>query len=200
MVALFLASLALAADPTGFSLETRYTNSFGPDAWGSLHFRADAQPGLQVGALLIGGNRDAAIATTRRTLRLTDEVVVGFELQLGMIRTVNKDQPGGPTAGFATETRVAFDPLTVHLEGGHLHGIGLFAEGGVDVALAEAWTLSPRLRAETWSGDRDPALRVQMGLGHSWRSGFFVSAAGSAGGRDVVHMGPGFTFDIGRSL
>ncbi len=202
MVALItlLATAAIAADTGGFSVETRYTNSFGPDAWGSLHVQAHAQPGLEIGALLIGGNRDAALGTARRTLRLSDEVHIGAELQLGMLRTVNEDELGGPTAGFAIGTTGVLDPISVQVEGGYLHGIGVFGEGGVDVAVTEAWTLSPRLRAETWSGGRDPALRVQMGLAHRWRSGLYVSAAASAGGRDVVHMGPGFALNFGRSL
>ena len=200
MVVLSMLAVAAYADPGAFSVETRYTNSFGPDAWGSLHARAQAQPGLEVGALIIGGNRSAVLGTTRRVLRLSDAASFGAELQLGTIRTVNDNLLGGPTAGFATGFSFLIDTITIQLEGGYLHGVGVYGEGGVDVTLSEFWTLSPRLRTETWSGDRDPALRVQMGLGHTWRSGLFISAAGSAGGRDVVHMGPGFTLDLGRSL
>ena len=54
MVTLALAGLALA-QVQAFSLETRYANAFGGDAWGLAHLRAEAAPKLEIGAMAIGG-------------------------------------------------------------------------------------------------------------------------------------------------
>lgn len=196
MVSLLPVLLGIAATARGaggFSLRTAYTNSFGPDAYGMVHLQGMAAPGLEVGALGLGGTQPGWVGTAARTVRVADRVALRGELRLGMLRAA------GPTAGFDFGGAVAAGPVDVVLGGGWLHHVGYDLRSGVDAPLADAWTLSPRLRVETWAGDRDPALRVELGLRWALSESLWLSAAGSAGGRDVLHMGPGAALGLGWS-
>jgi len=193
LLAVVLLALSTPALAGGFSVRSAYTSSYGPDAYGLVHVGAQAGPDLEVGALWVGGNQPALLASAARTLRLHDLLVVRGELLLGMLRRE------GPSGGFELGARLDAHALTVVVEGGLLAGLGSFAEAGVDTTLAEGWVFQPRLRVETWAGDRDPALRVGLGLRRETASGWWVEVAGSAGGRDVLHMGPGLVLALGRS-
>ena len=198
MAALALAScLCSPALAGGFTLETAYTSSFGPDSYGTMHLRAHTDRRLTVGALLLGGTEQAALVTTGQTLSLSKVVDIRGELQLGMLRT-NTNTAGGPTGGFIVGADFHLAPLSITTSFGFLNGVGFYEEGGVEVKLSERWLLKPRLRAETWAGDRDLALRVGMGVEHRTRSGWRIGLLASAGGRDVRHMGPGFVLNFGR--
>ena len=189
--------LAAPAMAGGFTLETAYTSSFGPDSYGTMHLRAHTNKGLTVGALLLGGTEQAALVTTGHKLTLSKVVEARGELQLGMLRT-NTTTGGGPTGGFALGVDFHLAPLSITTSFGFLNGVGFYEEGGVDVKLGERWLLKPRLRTETWAGGRDLALRIGMGLEHRTRSGWRIGLLASAGGRDVRHMGPGFVLNFGR--
>ncbi len=192
-----LLAMAMAAD---FSVETRYASAFGPDAWGTARVRAEAAEDLEVGALLVGGTRAAVFASAGKRLHLHDRIHWRPELLVGMRRT-SADAEGGPVAGFDNEWVITpVDTLDAVVGGGYVPGIGGWFEGGVDAHTTDRWTLHPRLRAGTWAGDRDLALRVELGLSHRWTSGWFVRAAAGAGGRDTVHLGPSAALTVGRRL
>lgn len=189
----------LAWSAPDFSVETHYASAFGPDAWGTAHLRAEAADDLEVGALMIGGTRAAVLASARKGLALHERVHWRGELLLGMRRTT-VDEQGGPVVGFESRLAVrAADPVDAVAGGGYLPGVGGWFEAGVDARSGARWTLQPRLRAGTWAGDRDPAVRVELGLSHRWTSGWFFGAAVGAGGRDTVHLGPSAAFTLGRS-
>lgn len=198
MVTLLLAGLAHAAGPD-FSLETRYASAFGPDAWATAHLRAEATDGLDVGVFLLGGTRSAALASARQAVGDPDRAVWRGELLFGLRRTA-VDQPGGPTVGATSDlTVVAADPVALFAGGGVLPGVGGWFEGGVDAHATGRLTLHPRLRAGTWAGDRDLALRAELGASLTDRRGWFLRASVGAGGRDTVHLGPSATLAFGRS-
>ena len=184
MVTLALAGLALA-QVQAFSLETR--------------LRAEAAPKLEIGAMAIGGNRTALLASVRRRVPLGEAVAWDVELLVGMRRT-QAPQPGGPTAGAQIGWTVGVSPAVDAVAGGGwIPGIGGFGEAGVDARSGSHWGVHPRLRAGTWAGDRDLALRVEIGASYRQDNGGFVRASLGAGGRDTVHLGPGFTLTVGRS-
>lgn len=192
---LLAAALGSGASAAGFSAETRYASAAGPDAWGSLDVRATAASGVHTGALVLGGTRSAVLGTFGGSFA-PGPLTVDLTASAGMMRTT-VDRVGGPTGGVGAE--VGFDRgLPVSLGGGYLFGIGFWAEGGVDPALGDRVALLPRLRLDTWSGERDPALRAGIGVQWTHRDGAFVAVSASAGGRDVVHLGPGFTLSFGR--
>jgi hypothetical protein len=196
---MWLCVMAAFAAEGEWQASSRYASAFGPDAWGMLSVDAGASDALHVGARFIGGSRIAALGAFGGTLRLRPIEVSGTAL-LGVRRT-HVEQEGGPVAGFETRVRLtATDELDAVGSLEVLPGIGGWFEGGVDADVAHRWTLQPRLAAGTWAGDRDPAIRVELGLDHRFLSGFFVSAAASAGGRDTVHMGPGARLALGRRL
>lgn len=191
MVTLLLGtSLASAA---GFWTSASWTDSYGPDAYAQLQVAAQARPGLEVGALMVGGTRSALYGDAARTLRLGQGVQLRGELRLGMV------EDDGADAGFGLGARVAAGPLTAVAEGGWTGGLGWQILGGVDAPLSERWTLRPRLRAETWAGDRDVALRAGLGLRHDGARGLWWALDASAGGRDVFHLGPGVSLIVGRT-
>lgn len=195
MVTLFLASLALAQD---FSVETRYASAFGPDAWGTVRLRGEAAQDLELGALVVGGTRSAVFASAGRRFG-SDPVWWRGEVLFGMRRT-SADAEGGPAAGFENELVVRVDPIAAVAAGGWIPGIGGWFEGGVDARASDRWAVHPRLRAGTWAGDRDLAVRVELGASHRWSSGWFVRASAGAGGRDTVHLGPSAGLTLGRQL
>lgn len=198
MVTALLAGLALAGPD--FSLETRYASAYGPDSWGTVHLRAEAAENLDVGVLAVGGTRSALLASVRQGLDLGDRLHWRGELLFGMRRTA-VDREGGPAVGIAGDGALdATSEVAVVAGGGWVPGIGGWFEGGIDAAAGQRFVLHPRLRAGTWAGDRDPALRVSLGATHRWRSGWFLRGAVGAGGRDTLHLGPSFTFALGRSL
>ncbi len=189
MVSLILGvSLASAA---GFHTELRWTSSYGPDAYGALRLVAEADPGLELGTLLVGGTRSGLYGLGARSVRLGEGLVARGELRLGMV------EEEGAKAGLLLGLRVEAGPVVAALDGGYTGGLGWQGAGGVDAPIAERWTLSPRLRLETWAGDRDLALRAALGLRHQAASGLWVAAEASAGGRDVFHLGPGFALSVG---
>lgn len=198
MVIALLCSLALGAE--GFEVSVDYTSSFGPDAYGVVEATAYGHPGLEIGALVLGGVRSGLFATAGRTLRLTEGWRVRGQARLGMVASARRgdERRGGPSFGVLLGTMVDAGPLAVVAEGEWLRWIGFRTRAGVDAPLSQRWILGPRLRLETWAGDRDPALRVEMGVEHRFPSGWTVALAGSAGGRDVLHTGPGFVVTVGR--
>lgn len=190
-----LLGLALAAD---VSLTTRYASAFGPDAWGTVHLRAEAAPDLDVGALAVGGTRAALLATVGRRFHLGERLIWRGELQAGARRTA-ADEPGGPLVGFETgAVAQVTDPVAAVLDGGWLPGLGAWAEAGADAVAAGRFGVFPRLMASTWAGDRDLALRVELGGGYRAPTGWFVRASVGAGGRDTVHLGPSAGLVLGR--
>jgi len=193
---IWLAAVGLAHGG-GFEVEGTYRSSWGPDAYGLVRTTGLGGDGLRVGALVVGGTRTAAAASFGRRLSLHDRVSALAELQLGMVRTAGAD-PGGPTGGFDSDVRVDLDPVTTVVELGYLHGVGTRSAFGVDAALTPTWTLTPRLLAETWAGDRDVGLRVGMGTLCHDVAGLQARLMVSVGGRDVNHMGPGLTLALGR--
>jgi len=198
MVIALLCSLALGAE--GFEVGVDYTSSFGPDAYGLVEVTAYGRPGLEAGALVLGGVRSGVFATAGRTLRLAEGWQVRGQARLGMVAGLRRgdERDGGPSFGFLLGSTLEAGPLDVVAETEWLRWIGIRARAGVDAPLSDRWVLSPRLRLETWAGDRDPALRVEMGVAHRFPSGWTLSLAGSMGGRDVLHTGPGFAVTVGR--
>jgi hypothetical protein len=190
-----LASTALA----GGLVSTEVISSSGPDLYATVRVTATGGPGLSVGALILGGTQPAWLATAGRTFALGDHVDLTGELDLGMLRrTPRNGRQEGPTAGFGTGLTVDAGPVDAVAELAFVSGVGTRAETGIDAPLG--WLeLSPRVRLETWSGDRDPALRVSLGARHETSAGWWASIAVSAGGRDVIHMGPGVAVAFGRA-
>jgi len=187
-----LTLLAAPALAGGFTMDAEYTSAYGPDAYGALRLVALTEPDLALGVLGLGGVQPAWFGTAARSVALGAAVTARAELALGMARAV------GPAGGGRLGLTIGAEPLSVVADVGWLSGLGFRGEAGVDAPLAGRWTVSPRLRLETWAGGRDPALRAELGL--SWRAdgGFFVGAAGSAGGRDVLHTGGGASLTLGR--
>lgn len=181
-----------AAWAGGFSAEVAYTSAYGPDAYGVSHLQAAHGPDLEIGVLGVGGTQPGLLATAARTLALTERFEVRGELQVGMLRAF------GPSLGFDAGCRLSLAPLDVVAEVGALPGMGARGAAGVDAPLGGGWGLSPRLRLETWAGDRDPALRAALGARHVGPSGWWFGLEASAGGRDVLHMGPGVAASFGR--
>jgi hypothetical protein len=176
----------------GFSAETSYVSSFGPDAYGTLHLQLSADPDLQIGVLIIGGTQPGVLATGARSVLVVDRLIVRGEVLLGMLH----DQ--GPTGGLRVHGDLDLDRMHAVAEIDWIARVGVRLEGGVDGPLRDSLTVQPRLALETWAGLRDPALRVEMGLlvapGDTW----WLRVSASAGGRDVMHMGPGATLAFGR--
>jgi hypothetical protein len=203
----------------GFSVASTYTSSYGPDAYGTVQLQAEASPDIEIGALVIGGVRQAWLATAARRLRLSDGIGVRAELDVGLRRrTVEDVEEVIYTAYWAPEPtlleRIDLDavaiggqlgldvdagPVVAIADVGWLLGFGWRVEGGVDAPVAPHWKLAPRVRVETWAGDRDPALRAEAGVRWDVDGGFWMAAAASAGGRDVFHMGPGVALTLARS-
>lgn len=190
MVSLLLwTSTALSA---GFRGELGWTVSHGPDAWGRAELLATAAPGLEVGALAVGGTRSALFAEGARALRLGERVRARGLLRLGMVEQT------GPEAGLGGRLDLDLGPVVAVAGGEWTGGLGWRLGAGVDAPLPAGWTLSPRIQAETWAGDRDPALRVAMGARHALGERLWLGAELSAGGRDVFHLGPGLSLVVGR--
>lgn len=195
---MLLPHTALAA---GFSLQAEGISSYGPDAYATVRLQAEAQPGVEVGVLAIGGTQPAWLATGARTLRLADGFTARGEVDLGLLRrTTSNWTREAPTVGLRLGARGAITPeVAAVVDFGAIGGVGLRGEAGADLALGDRWTLEPRLRIETWAGDRDPSLRVGVGARHTTRAGWWGALAVSAGGRDVLHMGPGIALAVGRT-
>lgn len=187
---LMMAGLAHAA---GFQTSASWISSHGPDAYGELRAAALASPGLEVGVLAVGGTRSALFATGARTVRLGERVSARGELRFGMAEAT------GAVPGFEAELRVGLGGVVAVAGGGYTGGLGGRGLAGVDAPLTDTLTLSPRIRAETWAGDRDLALRAALGLSHQRPGGLRVGVEASAGGRDVFHLGPGITLSLGRT-
>ncbi len=189
MLATALVGSALAV---GFAAETAYVSSFGPDAYGTLHLQLQAGPQIAVGALVIGGTQPGALATGARTFRVAQRLDLRGEVRLGVLREA------GPSGGFRLSGDLDVDRVHVIADVDWLARMGVRLSAGVDAPLRSGLTLAPRLSLETWAGQRDPALRV--GLGLLWAPGetWWVRVSASAGGRDVQHMGPGATLAFGR--
>lgn len=190
MVILLLSSLASAA---GVHTELGWVGSYGPDAYGTLELGVSARPGLTVGALMVGGTRSGLYASASREIRLGERVLASGELRLGMA------EEDGAQGGVGLGLCVDAGPVDAVLEGGWTGGLGWQGQGGVDAPLSARWTLSPRIKAETWAGDRDPALRAALGARHTFAGGAWLGAELSAGGRDVFHLGPGLIVSVGRN-
>ncbi len=180
------------AQAVGFSLETAYVSSFGPDAYGTLSAQLLAGPDLELGVLWLGGTAPAGLVTGARTFGLGDRLQVRTELRLGMRREQ------GPTAGLRLTGDLDLDVVHAIVDLDWVGWVGRRVEGGVDAALSDAWTLQPRVQFETWAGPRDPALRVELGVRYRAAGPWWVAVAASGGGRDVLHMGPGATLAVGR--
>ena len=184
--------LLAPAQAVGFSVETSYVSSFGPDAYGTLAAQAVAGPDLELGVLWLGGTAPAGLVTGARTFGFGERLRVRTELRLGM------RQEHGPTLGVRLPGDLDVDVVHAIVDLDWVGWVGLRVEGGVDAALSDAWTLQPRLQLETWAGPRDPALRVELGVRYRADGPWWVSLAASGGGRDVLHMGPGATLAVGR--
>ncbi len=180
------------AQAVGFSVETSYVSSFGPDAYGALAAQLVAGPDLELGVLWLGGTAPAGLVTGARTFGLGERLLVRTELRLGL------RQEQGPTLGVRLTGDLDVDVVHAIVDLDWIGWVGLRLEGGVDAALSDAWTLQPRLQLETWAGPRDPALRVELGVRYRAEGPWWVSLAASGGGRDVLHMGPGATLAVGR--
>jgi len=187
------AALSGAARAEGFSAEVSYTSAYGPDAYGVSHLQLARGPDLEVGVMGVGGTQPGLLGTAARTLAVGDRLTVRGEVQAGMLRV------HGPTVGFTGGWRLALSPLDVVVSLGGLPGMGARGAAGVDAPLPAGWTLAPRLTVETWAGRRDPALRAAIGVRKQSASGWWLGMEGSAGGRDVLHMGPGAALSFGRS-
>lgn len=196
MIALW--SVGLAAAAPGGSVQAEWISSWGPDHYGILRIRSHAEPGLQLGALLVGGTRSAVLGTAARALELEPGARLQLGLWLGMIRS-SSAAPGGPVGGgeLALSAPVG-DGLALALALDGAAGLGIRASAGVERDLSERWRLSPRLRLDTLAGARDPALRAATTLAWHGSDGVHVSAELSAGGRDVLHLGPGLALTVGR--
>ena len=180
------------AQAVGFSVETSYVSSFGPDAYGALAAQLVAGPDLELGVLWLGGTAPAGLVTGARTFGLGERLLVRTELRLGL------RQEQGPTLGVRLTGDLDVDVVHAIVDLDWIGWVGLRLEGGGDAALSDAWTLQPRLQLETWAGPRDPALRVELGVRYRAEGPWWVSLAASGGGRDVLHMGPGATLAVGR--
>jgi len=180
------------AQAVGFSVETSYVSSFGPDAYGALAAQLVAGPDLELGVLWLGGTAPAGLVTGARTFGLGERLLVRTELRLGL------RQEQGPTLGVRLTGDLDVDVVHAIVDLDWIGWVGLRLEGGVDAALSDAWTLQPRLQLETWAGPPDPALRVELGVRYRAEGPWWVSLAASGGGRDVLHMGPGATLAVGR--
>jgi hypothetical protein len=190
-----IALLALPALGAGFSVETRYASAGGADAWGSLAVTATTEADVHTGALLLGGTRSAVLGAFGGGAAL-GPFAWDATAYAGMVRTTG-DLAGGPTGGGSLS--VGVDPgVPVRVGGGYVWGIGAWLEGGAEPALSPRLALLPRLRLDTWSGERDPALRAGIGVQWTSRGGTLAALSASAGGRDVVHLGPGVTLSLGR--
>lgn len=184
-----LSGLAFAA---GFHASAGWTSNHGPDATAEATLAAEASPGLEVGVLAVGGTRSALFATGARELGLGEGLRLTGELRLGMV------EQAGAEAGFNLDLGVQAGPVLAVAGGGWTGGLGWRGYLGADAPLTETLTLSPRLRAETWAGDRDLAVRAAMGLRHVGARGLIIGVEASAGGRDVFHLGPGVSLTLGR--
>jgi hypothetical protein len=177
-------------------VDTEVVSASGPDLYGVARIGVTAEPGLHTEVIAVGGTREALLLGVGRTFRL-DTVRFGVGLDLGMVRTELTD-PGGATGGGELRIAVPASPTlgwSAGLEG--IGGIGWRVHSGVAVTPAERLRLLPRLRAETFAGDRDVMLRVEMGLGaRVGRTWLVVSP--SVGGRDVLHMGPGVRVSLSK--
>lgn len=183
--------LAVAALAAGFEATTELASSFGPDRYGLVEVRALADPGLAFGVVVVGGVRPAVLASAGRTIRLAEGWELEGEVLVGAVREA------GAAYGGRLATTVEAGPVAVVLGGEWVRFLGVRVAGGVDAPLSERWTLMPRLRLETWAGDRDPALRVELGLAR--RIGVWtVAVAASVGGRDVLHTGGGLVLTVRR--
>ncbi len=188
-----LPSLLGAALAAGISLDTAWVSSHGPDSYGRAHLQASSGD-LEIGALGFGGTQPALAGTVARGMKPADPLRLRAELRLGMLRE------GGPTAGFALGGRLDLGDVTVALDLDQLAGVGIRASGGVNIDSGR-FEVRPRLLTETWAGDRDPALRVELGLHRRLRPirggpGAQIGLALSGGGRDVLHMGPGLALHL----
>lgn len=193
-LAVCLLAAGCEAAAGGFAVETSYVSSYGADAYGLVHARALGAPDLEVGVLGVGGTRPGWLATAGRRVPLGGALVVSGELQLGMLREA------GPAAGWRAGAALSPGgaPLAVVAEVGAITGMGWRAAAGVDAPLGPTWSLAPRLRLETWAGERDPMLRAGLGARREGPGGWWIAAEASAGGRDVLHMGPGGSLSLGR--
>lgn len=189
MFATLCCASALAA---GFSAETAYVSSAGPDAYGTAHLQLSAGPDVQVGALVIGGTQPGVLATGARTFQLAERLTVRGEARLGMLRE------RGPAGGLRASGDLDLDRLHAVASADWILGMGFRLSGGVDTPLRDSLTLQPRLMLETWAGQRDPALRVGLGLHLAPTDTWWVQLSASAGGRDVQHLGPGVVLSLGR--
>lgn len=188
MVIFLLSGLASAA---GFHGSAAWITSHGPDAYALAALAAEAAPGLEVGVLAVGGTRSALFATGARSVRLGERARATAELRLGMA------EEAGAVAGFSLDLGVPAGQVLAVAGGGFTGGLGWRGFAGADAPISETWTLSPRLRAETWAGDRDLALRAGMGLRWEGARGRWIGLEASAGGRDVFHLGPGVALMLG---
>ncbi|HHO51560.1 MAG TPA: hypothetical protein ENK18_11970, partial [Deltaproteobacteria bacterium] len=101
-------SAGAAASP-GWSVQTGWISSGGPDHYGTLSVSAHTSPGTRVGALLVGGTRSAVLGSAARTLELEPGIGLDLGLWLGMIRTTSADR-GGPLGGGEVALRLELQP------------------------------------------------------------------------------------------
>ena len=185
MIALLFGS-ALAQ---GFSAETTWASAWGPDQYLSLELLGQTDS-LEAGALWLAGTQPGLLALTAKHATL-GPLAARMEARLGMLSGY------GPTAGAGLDVALDTGSVTPVVQSSVTPGLGWELAGGVDAG-SDKLLLRPRLSLDTLAGERDPAIRVELGLRLHTRS-LWLELAVSGGGRDVLHMGPGATLAFGRN-